>query len=503
MRKTFLFSIIGSVVFALASCQKESDNIGPDNSISNGSVTTTALSATVTAVFSDLDNNDKNKGSFGVLYAKASVEDAEDMFEVWKSGDKSVLGKIGSVKARSIKSDGTMTVTVEDLEPETEYIYCAYFESQDKERRKIGKVGEFTTTKFKVTLRNDGAIEPNFYSTKLAATVTDIPEADCKGISFGIILSSKPDPTIADGKTLGLESGVTCKQYIYKFNKLEVGTTYYCRPYVKVKSDNEYIYGETRAFSTRPADDMAVDMGLSVLWAKYLLGSEDDGVAGDYYRWGETSPISPTTYVQPDLDEISGNPDYDAATKRLGGKWRMPTAAEMKELIDNCQVLVEEGPDSQEEGLTNKLKLKAYNTGKVLTLPQTGYFYASSWFANGQITVSYSRPYGYFYLYAGSQTVTTFEDTYYRITDEAAFLEYEATHEDLYLDDLLALGLIEEVTELVTQKGATYMQPGFYLDEYDYWKNYEEIRQEYSYTPRMSNVAGRYAFNILPVRDRD
>lgn len=498
-----MFSIIGSVVFALASCQKESDNIGPDNSIVNESVTTTALSATVTAVFSDLDNNDKNKGSFGVLYAKASVEDAEDMFEVWKDGDKSVLGKIGLVKSRSIKSDGTMTVTVEDLEPETKYIYSAYFESQDKERRKIGKIGEFTTTEFKVTLRNDGAIEPNFYSTKLAATISDIPEADCKGISFGIILSSKPDPTIADGRTLGLESGVTCKQYIYKFSKLDVGTTYYCRPYIKVKSDNEYIYGETRTFSTKPADEMAVDMGLSVLWSKYLLGSEEEGVAGDYYRWGETSPITPTLYVQPDLDEISGNPDYDAATKRLGGKWRMPTAAEMQELIENCQVLVIEGPDYEEEGVTNKMMLKAYNTGKALTLPQTGYFYASSWFANGQITVSYSRPYGYFYLYAGSQFVSTFEDTYYRIIDEAAFLEYEATHDVLYISDLLALGLIEEVTETVTQKGATYMQPGFYLDMYYSWKNYEEYKTRYNYKPITDVAPGRYAFNILPVRDKD
>ena len=87
MRKTFLFSIIGSVVFALASCQKESDNIGPDNSIVNESVTTTALSATVTAVFSDLSNDDKNKGSFGILSAKASVSDVEEMFEAWKDGD--------------------------------------------------------------------------------------------------------------------------------------------------------------------------------------------------------------------------------------------------------------------------------------------------------------------------------------------------------------------------------------------------------------------------------
>ena len=503
MRKTFLFSIIGSVVFALASCQKESDNIGPDNSIVNESVTTTALSATVTAVFSDLSNDDKNKGSFGILSAKASVSDVEEMFEAWKAGDNSVIGKIKSTKARSIKSDGKMTVTVEDLEPETDYIYCAYFESMDKERRKIGKIGEFTTTKFKVTLRNDGAIEPNFYSTKLAATISDIPEADCKGISFGILLSSKPDPTIADGKTLGLESGVTCKQYVYKFDKLNVGTTYYCRPYIKVKSDNEYIYGEVRTFSTRQADDMAVDLGLSVFWAKYMLGSEEEGGVGDYYRWGETSPVTATTYTQPDLDDIAGNPDYDAATKRLGGKWRMPTAAELNELIETCAIRVLEGPDSQESGLTNKMIFR--NNGKEIIVPQTGYYYSNSWLVGGKITLTYSRPYGYFYIYAGSQTVTTFEDTYYRVKEDKydEFIEYEATHDNLYIDVLLELGLIEQVTEVVTEKGATYMYPGFWLDEYYYWKTEEELQREYNYKPVTGSVVGRYAFGILPVRDKD
>ena len=33
---------------------------------------------------------------------------------------------------------------------------------------------------------------------------------------------------------------------------------------------------------------------------------------------------------------ICGNPDYDVVTQVYGGKWRMPSSSEVKELFDNC-----------------------------------------------------------------------------------------------------------------------------------------------------------------------
>lgn len=504
MRKTFLLSLVGFTMFALASCQKESNEVGPDNSIANESVSTSALSAVVTSVFKDLDIEDRNYGSFGVLYTKSS--DAETLFEKWKDGDMSVLQSIGLKKVSSIKADGHMTVTIDGLEPETEYYYCSFFESEDKDRRKIGGIDRFTTKEFKITLKNDGAVDINFYSSKVAATIADVEDADLKGVTFGILISTKENPGVKDGRVMELTSGVTRKQYTFKFEKLNVGTTYYCRPYVLLQSDSEYIYGETRTFSTKPADEMAVDMGLSVLWSKYLLGSEEIGGTGDYYRWGETEPISTKPYVQPEVDEISGNPDYDAAAKKLGGKWRLPTAAEIEELINNSSYKVLEGPDSQDEGLTNKLIVKSYSTGKEITIPQTGYYYSTTWGGiNGTQTLSYSRPYGRFYLYSASQTISTYTDTYYQVKADKIdeFEAYSATHDVLYINDLLALGLIEQVTETITDKGATYWYPGYWLDEWYYVVNYPESYGNVNYKPLTSTVSGRYAYNILPVRDRD
>lgn len=101
-------------------------------------------------------------------------------------------------------------------------------------------------------------------------------------------------------------------------------------------------------------DPRAVDLGLSVRWASYNVGATAPEEYGDYFAWGEISPKDDYTlqtyqywtdydgdgYLGADecaeFDDISGNPQYDAATANWGSFWRMPTAEEIEELIDNC-----------------------------------------------------------------------------------------------------------------------------------------------------------------------
>ena len=81
-----------------------------------------------------------------------------------------------------------------------------------------------------------------------------------------------------------------------------------------------------------------VDLGLSVKWALCNVGASSSIERGDYYAWGETatkSDYSYSTYEQTwkATDIYSSE---DVAIKVMGGKWRMPTKTEMKELRDNC-----------------------------------------------------------------------------------------------------------------------------------------------------------------------
>ncbi len=84
-----------------------------------------------------------------------------------------------------------------------------------------------------------------------------------------------------------------------------------------------------------------VDLGLSVKWAACNIGASSPSDYGNYYAWGETSTKSSytednsRTYGK-DMDDIAGNPSYDAARANWGGSWRLPTEEEIDELVDRC-----------------------------------------------------------------------------------------------------------------------------------------------------------------------
>ena len=85
----------------------------------------------------------------------------------------------------------------------------------------------------------------------------------------------------------------------------------------------------------------AVDLGLSVKWATCNIGADSPEDYGDYFAWGETetkdeyTESNSVTYGV-EMDDFSGNAEYDAATANRGGSWRMPTSDELKELFDDC-----------------------------------------------------------------------------------------------------------------------------------------------------------------------
>ena len=91
----------------------------------------------------------------------------------------------------------------------------------------------------------------------------------------------------------------------------------------------------------------AVDLGLSVKWGDRNIGASSPYEAGEYIAWGETSSkdayrYGPKNYVC-DFDfkkynSIEGDKRYDAAAKRLGGYWRMPTPEECRELFGNSKL---------------------------------------------------------------------------------------------------------------------------------------------------------------------
>ena len=164
-------------------------------------------------------------------------------------------------------------------------------------------------------------------------------------IAKGICWSTSQNPTIEDNKTTD-GSGVGI--FTSNLSNLESNTTYYVRAY----ATNEVgtAYGEEVSFTTLTAYSPAtgtsngyeyVDLGLSVKWATCNVGATSPENYGHYFAWGETSTktgyteYNSLTYGK-QMNDISGNPQYDAATANWGGTWRMPTYNELNELCTNC-----------------------------------------------------------------------------------------------------------------------------------------------------------------------
>ncbi len=148
-----------------------------------------------------------------------------------------------------------------------------------------------------------------------------------------------------------------------------------------------------------------VDLGLSVKWATCNVGASSPSGYGNYYAWGETTTKSEYTTGNSvtrgkNMSDISGNSRYDAARANWGGTWRLPTKAEIEELINNCTW------EWTSQNGVNGYKVTGPN-GNSIFLPAAGYRYGSSLFSAGSYgdywssTPSSYTGYAY-YLYFGS-----------------------------------------------------------------------------------------------------
>ena len=157
------------------------------------------------------------------------------------------------------------------------------------------------------------------------------------------------------------------------------------------------VWGELTKFDGLFPD--AVDLGLSVKWASTNLGAIAETDKGDYYAWAETAPkdsYDDSSYKLWDYDNgkylISkyvitntynnsyfGPLDYryvieaedDAATVKYGSDWRLPTKAEIQELINNCSWEWQDNYNGV-SGYIVTSKVEGY-TDKSIFLPLTGF----------------------------------------------------------------------------------------------------------------------------------
>lgn len=161
---------------------------------------------------------------------------------------------------------------------------------------------------------------------------------------------------------------ITTKSKI-NFEVTTADKTYTGSANAKVEASKKYIL--TLKVTEAAPSLKAVDLGLpsGMKWANMNVGASTETEYGDYFAWGETEPkyssLDPLTWKDGNSagyswstyawgtdynaltkynnnssygtvdNKTSLDPEDDAAHVNMGGTWRMPTAVEFQELIDN------------------------------------------------------------------------------------------------------------------------------------------------------------------------
>ncbi len=186
-------------------------------------------------------------------------------------------------------------------------------------------------------------------------------------------------------------------------------------------------------------DPLAVDLGLSVLWAKANIGADiddpedvDETEKGLLFTWGGLTGYAPNSshsFTKAN-DELYGGKyagrEYwgtfqDAATSIWGGTWRLPTRAEFGQLLNNDKIdqyfyngTTEKYNGSSVPGMlfTSKvngnslfLPVTGYKNGNSLSGTSAGYYWSSE-------SYSTDRSY-YFYFNATTTRSQSYQYRYY------------------------------------------------------------------------------------------
>lgn len=169
--------------------------------------------------------------------------------------------------------------------------------------------------------------------------------------------------------------------------KIDKTTSYRCY------AENEFgntIYSNTYTLNFPPVDEgIAVDLGLSVKWAPFNIGSKNENVQKWYYY--QTKDYSSQS-------SICGDPDSDVVMMYWGNKWRTPNRTQIEELIEKCtwEKVVNE--------THNGYKVTGPN-GNSIFIPSGGYYY--DYVRDKQDAIIISGSYEYYYDRYGSHYTNT------------------------------------------------------------------------------------------------
>lgn len=229
------------------------------------------------------------------------------------------------------------------------------------------------------SIKTEGATDVSVTSSMVSVSLKIPSSIYGHKVEYGIILSTEQSNlTYEKSEFKSCSENPSSASHRIILKGLLRETTYYYRGVLLF--DGDIFYGEISSFRTTApkCPEGAIDLGLSVCWAKTNIGAESIEDYGDYYAWGDVETYYRDGQAQsllPDWKErkeegystmnykwgnmFDGYNKYyrefiigerestillvetlekedDAAYFIAGGSWRMPKKSELQELLDNC-----------------------------------------------------------------------------------------------------------------------------------------------------------------------
>lgn len=386
----YFLSVFSVILFS--SCNDDRGD-SSEKQIVYSNINTTAFSATVTSgCFTDVSVNDLLSGTCGLLLTDKS--NSEMIFDSWLSGNDNPSSCIIINKSKK-QSDGTVAVTASELTPETAYSYCLFFKSKNGKTRKLGSSGLFKTTKFVPEISLCEVEKIRYFDAIIKGDIKASSE-DMALCDIGIILADNQDNLVLNNSSVNIKNADEGSSFDLFFKDLLPDTQYYCRIFITPRHIGKTYYGDINTITTKSLDEMAVDLGLSVKWANCDLGEQEFSLdGGDLYIWGYVNPSPKSITLQEykywdsenesyiDIgQEISGT-QYDPVHAQYGGKWRMPTKADVEELL-KCSM--SKHFDKENENVLLSFTVSGKNGNSIEFKGNTGYLTGTLAFTDNSLS---------------------------------------------------------------------------------------------------------------------
>ena len=237
-------SLLSALVANIDSVTWVTTDIGQNNegetSVTGNATNITKNSATVTAYANGILDNLATDIRIGIIYTSNGTPSRSN-------------GTIVDVNKNAIATDGSYSITLTSLIPETTYSYRSFVYQSGIWF--YGDIRSFSTVGSGEVLTTGEASSVTCFSACVAASVKVDSSSPYTTMTYGICYGTSIDPTMDNQYTIATNRDQSTGEFTTVLRGLYGGTTYYYRPYVVV--DGVTRYGLSSQFRT--LDDNVVE----------------------------------------------------------------------------------------------------------------------------------------------------------------------------------------------------------------------------------------------------